>query len=151
MNVARLLIAVIAVLLPLASPAQGNLRFTSVDVYIDSATPFAAWQFELSDRGNSAMLVVGVENGASAAFDRAPYYDRQAVQTGTADRIVVADYSLAQPGDLPAGRVRVATVHLAFSGTTGPDIELRLVTAVDADGRVADAAISFESPAGSAQ
>ena len=146
MKIARLAAMVVLTLLPLVSAAQDNSRFISVDIYIDSPEPFAAWQFELADAGTSGMVVVGVENGASGAFDRAPYYDRQAVQTGTADRVMVAAYSLADVGDLPSGRVRIATLHLMVTGADEPRLDLRLVTAVTADGGDADAAISFELP-----
>lgn len=151
MKLRLLVIVALVTMLPLASLAQENMRFLSVDIYMESAEPFAAWQFELSDKANAAMRVVGVENGASRAFDRAPYYDREAVQSGTADRIIVADYSLADVAVLPVGRVRLATVHLMISGVNDPDFDLRLVAAVSADGSAADAAISFELPAGSEQ
>ena len=85
-----------------ASAAQpgGNLRFAAVDVYLETAEPVAAWQFELSGR-RGLMKVVGVENGESAAYRETPYYDREAVQLGAADRIIVADYSLAEAELLP--------------------------------------------------
>ncbi|NOR35267.1 MAG: hypothetical protein GQ577_00835, partial [Woeseiaceae bacterium] len=72
---------------------EPNIRFTAVDVYLDSAEPVAAWQFELGDRVG-VMKVVGVEQGDSPAYAHAPYYDREAVRLGEADRIIVADYSL---------------------------------------------------------
>ena len=117
-------------------------RFVPVDIFLDSPQPVAAWQFELQDR-NAAMKVVGVENGDSDAFQRAPYYDRDAVQRGDVDRIVVADYSLAEESELPSGRVRVATVHIML--VRDADFELTLVTANTADGRpISDATVSLQ-------
>ena len=123
----------------LAGGATGETRerFVPVDVFLDSPEPVAAWQFELKDR-NGSMKVVGVENGGSDGFQRAPYYDRGAVARGDAERIVVADYSLAEGSALPSGRVRVATVHLLLDGDA--DFELNLVTANSADGRPIEAA-----------
>jgi hypothetical protein len=95
------------------------------------------------------MKIVGVENGASAAYSRAPYYDREAVQLGTADRIIVADFSLAEPSQLPSGRTRVATLHLMLTGPGEPAFELDLVTAVRHDGRTIDASIALELNPGS--
>ena len=125
-----------------AAGGDSASRFVPLDIYLDSPSPVAAWQFELEDR-NAAMKVVGVENGDSDAFQRAPYYDREAVERDQADRIVVADYSLADESELPSGRVRVATVHLMLDGAA--DFQLELVTANTADGRrIVDATVSLQ-------
>ena len=71
-------------------------RFVPLEIHLDSPEPVAAWQFQLNDR-SGAMKVVGVENGGHATFQRAPYYDREAVSRGSASRIVVADYSPGRP------------------------------------------------------
>jgi hypothetical protein len=119
-------------------------RFATVDVYIDSAEPLAAWQFELGERRGS-MQVVGIEGGANASFGDPPYYDRAAVERAAADRIIVADFSLSPPASLPVGRTRVATVHVRLAGSAAPDYDLRLVAAGAADGRPIDAKISFDT------
>ena len=80
--------------------------------------PVAAWQFRLSDR-NSYIRIVGIENGDSDAFQDSPYYDRDAVNGGDAERIIVADFSLAVANQLPIGRTRIATVHIMISGRRG--------------------------------
>lgn len=132
-----------------AQHADGS-QFAAVDIYLDSAEPVAAWQFEFSNR-NGLMKIIGVENGESAAFERVPYYDREAVRRGTADRIVVADFSLADESLLPSGRTRIATLHLMLEGRDDPSFDLHLVTAVTQDGQPIDASIGLESKTGSEQ
>ena len=116
------------------------VRFASLDVVIDSPEPLAAWQFELTDR-NGAMLIVGVENGDSDAFAAAPYFDLDAVQDGTAERIIVADFNAQSGADLPIGATRIATVHVQLDARITPDYELRLVAAGNAAGDPIDATI----------
>ena len=122
------------------SGAAQDARFVPVEIFLDSAQPVAAWQFELVDR-NGRMTVVGVENGASKAFTGAPYYDRPATQAGEVERIVVAAYTVADAPQLPTGRTRIATVHLMIVGEA--DFEVTLVTATTADGQRIDASISL--------
>jgi hypothetical protein len=126
---------------------QNATRFAVVDVYIDSAEPLAAWQFELRER-HGAMQVVGIESGESASFDAPPFYDRDAVARGSADRIVVASYSLAAPGRLPTGRTRVASVHVRLRGAPTPDYRLDLIAAGGTDGRPIAAAVSLATRTG---
>ncbi|MDE0178454.1 MAG: hypothetical protein OXP36_07625 [Gammaproteobacteria bacterium] len=128
----RVLPLVAAGLFAVAALGEAKARFVPVEVFLDSPQPVAAWQFELKDR-NASMKVVGVENGGSDVFQRAPYYDREAVTRGDAGRIVVADYSLADESELPSGRVRVATLHLMLDGNA--DFDLNLIAATTADGR----------------
>lgn len=124
----------------------GELTFTAVEIYVETAEPLAAWQFRLAER-NGTMQVVGVENGESAAYTRTPYYDREAVNLGTADRIVVADFSLASANELPSGKIRVATLHLMLRGTDEPDYDISLIAAARPDGQQLDATISIEPTA----
>jgi len=130
--------------------ADAPVRFASVAVFIDSTEPLAAWQLDFSASGGG-MQVVGVENGDSIAFHGVPYYDREAVDQGRADRIVVADYSLAEPSELPHGRVRVTTLHVMLSGEETPQFDTRLVVASSPDGNRIDAEISIEVSEGSEQ
>ena len=134
--------AAVALAEPEKNPAP---RFVPVAVYLESAEPVAAWQFEFADRAG-AMRVVGIERGGHDAFPRAPYYDRDALDRGTARRIVVADYSLASESVLPRGRIRLATLHLMLEGE--PDFALRLVTATTSGGAPIDASITLgDAPA----
>ncbi|HLU07492.1 MAG TPA: hypothetical protein VKZ91_13110 [Woeseiaceae bacterium] len=127
-----------------AAQHDDRKRFAAVDIYLDSGEPVAAWQFEFSSR-NGRMKIVGLENGESKAFGGTPYYDREAVQRGTADRIIVADFTLAGANELPSGRIRIATLHLMLTGADAPQFDLELVTAVTHEGRTIDASISLES------
>lgn len=130
--------------------AENDLRFVAVDVYLQTSEPVAAWQFELSDKYGQ-MRVVGVENGESLAYRRAPYYDREAVRLGQADRVIVADYSLADINELPSGYTRIATIHLMQDDADDEDMESTLITATAHDGRVIDASIRLVLRTGSEQ
>ena len=134
----------------LAVPAFANdgIRFQAIPVILESDQPVAAWQFELTE-SDGRMQVVGVENGDSDAFPDAPYFDRDAIQLGTADRIIVADFSLAETADLPLGDFRLATIHVRLRGDEPGRFELRLVKAVDADGNEVDAEIRMDLSYGS--
>ncbi len=127
--------------------ANAATRFVALDIIMEADQPIAAWQFELRE-GSSLMTVVGIENGDSAAFGAAPYYDRDAVSTGRADRIVVADFSLSDDDQLPSGRFRVVTVHVMLAGES-PDFELKLITATTRDGKPIDASITVREHTGS--
>lgn len=128
----------------LAAGADATPRFEALEIWIDAAEPIAAWQFELRD-GNGHTTIVGVENGDSDAYEEAPYYDRGAVDSGEAERIVVADFSLAD--NLPRGHFRLATVHVMIDGGE-PEFELTLVTATNRDGQRVDASISVRESNG---
>ena len=128
----------------LAVGADAAPRFEALQIWIDAAQPVAAWQFELRD-ANGRTTIVGVENGDSDAFGDAPYYDRDAVNGGDAERVVVADFSLAE--DLPSGYFRLATVHVMVDGGE-PDFELTLVTATNRDGQRIAATVSLRETNG---
>ncbi len=136
--------AVAAVALALAGgPRQAAAdgarpRFETVQVLVDSgATPLAAWQVEFEALGGDARLV-GIEGGAHPAYPDPPYYDPAALQGG---RVVLGAFSTAK--DFPAGRTRVATLHLRIAGEARPDYTARLVTAADAEGRRIEAQASI--------
>ena len=120
-------------------------RFTVLEIYLETAEPLAAWQFELREAPGT-MRVVGVENGDSDAFGEAPYYDLAAVSAGAADRILVADYSLRPAAELPTGRSRVATVHVRLEGAADPEYVLNLMVAGGTDGEPIQASIDFNTP-----
>jgi len=142
---ARFLHAVLAVLCAatvLSTTAQPEASyFTTVDVFVVSDTPVAAWQVELTER-RGAMQIVGIERGDDSTFRDPPYYDRVAMTRS--DRIVLASFSLSDAERLPRGRVRIARVHVRATGATEPDYDLRLVAAGAADGQPIAAELSFE-------
>lgn len=105
------------------------VRFAPVDVYVDAGrAPLAAYQFEFTAPADRVKLV-GVEGGESAAFAPAPYYDPAALMH---DRVIVAAFSTGR--DLPAGRTRVARLHLMITGEGEPDYGLKLQVAADGNG-----------------
>ncbi|MDH3641587.1 MAG: hypothetical protein OES38_05795 [Gammaproteobacteria bacterium] len=124
-----------------AAPTE-SVRFSAIEVYLTTEQPVSAWQFELTE-ANALMQVVGVENGESPAFADAPYYDRAAVENGLADRITIADFSLADEKRLPVGKTRIATVHLLTRGDREPQLETVLVVATGYNGQAIDASISL--------
>ena len=130
-----------------ASNALAAPRFIALDVYIDTPEALAAWQFELRDL-NRGMTVVGIENGDSAAFNDAPYYDREAVNAGEANRIIVADFTLAERSMLPRGEIRIATIHVMVDGAE-PNFNIELITATTREGQRIDASISLREQTGS--
>ncbi len=139
-----------AVLLGMAWPLlpqseERNTRFAALDIYLETAEPLAAWQFELRESAGR-MRVVGVENGDSSAFSGTPYYDLEAVSEGAADRIIVADYSMRPAGKLPTGRSRIATVHVQLQGSADPEYVLSLMAAGGTDGDPIQASIDFDTP-----
>jgi hypothetical protein len=138
-------LCVAAVLSTSAQPESAS--FTTVDLFVVSETPVAAWQVELTER-RGAMQVVGIERGEDSTFRDPPFYDRVAVESGATDRVVLASFSLSDAAQLPRGRVRIARVHVRAVGGTLPDYEARLVAAGTADGRPLDAQLTIETQAG---
>jgi hypothetical protein len=146
----RTLVASLAVLLfsaALSSSAQpGAGRFATVDVFVVSESPLAAWQVELTERGG-AMQIVGIERGDDASFRDPPFYDRVVLERAVTDRVVLASFSTSAVDALPRGRVRVARVHVRTTGSVEPLTQARLVAAGTADGRPIDAQLSLETQA----
>jgi hypothetical protein len=114
-------------------------RFQWIDVYVDAkGAPLAAYQFELS-APRDQISIAGIEGGEHAAFEEAPYYDLKAIQS---NRAIVAAFNTGT--DLPAGKTRVATVHVMVTGPAEPEYDLKLTVAAASDGTNLPAAISFE-------
>ena len=144
-------LAVLGAALALSLAAQPQVgttgTFTTVDVFVVSETPVAAWQVELTERGGS-MQIVAIERGDDATFQDPPFYDRVVLERQVTDRVVLASFSLSGADTLQRGRVRVARVHVRTSGAAEPDYEARLVAAGTADGRQIDAQLSLETQTG---
>lgn len=123
------------------------VTFVSVQLLIDpNGRPLAAYQLELDSAG-AEFQVVGLVASPHAAYTREPYYDLNANHRNT-DRLILANYSLADADDLPAGPVEVATVNLALRGSYPahdlPPLTLKLTAAYDPDGEKIDAAASYQ-------
>ncbi|HKA89666.1 MAG TPA: hypothetical protein VKE22_18505 [Haliangiales bacterium] len=112
----------LALLLTLAAAPPAGPRFRTIPVTVESATPLAAYQVEITTAGR----IVGVEGG-DAPFDAPPYYDPAALAGG---RIILAAFSTESA--LPAGRHRVAVLHVREEGE--PRTEIRLTAAADPGG-----------------
>ena len=120
-------------------PAGTRVRFAPLHIFVDSAdTGLAAFQFELKAVAGE-VKIVGVEGGEHEAFKSPPYYDPAALAD---DRIIIAAFNTGS--DLPAGRTRIATVHLQIVGEVEPEYEVELAVAASADGDEIAAEISFE-------
>ena len=115
---------VIIVALALNARAAPAVRFVPVDVWFDTGEQsLAAYQIEV--RYDATRVdIVGLEGGEHPAFTKAPYYDPRGLTGG---RIVVAAFSTAK--DLPAGRVRLARIHLRVAGDEAPSLQGKLLTA----------------------
>ncbi|MCW5551739.1 MAG: hypothetical protein KIS67_06160 [Verrucomicrobiae bacterium] len=112
--------------------ASASMRFVAVDVFVDSpGKPLAAYQLEFSVT-NTTAKIVGIEGGEHAAFAEPPFYDPKAMQR---ERVIIAAFSTEPTDKLPAGKTRVATIHLQVSKNTEPEFGLAMQTAADADGR----------------
>ncbi len=112
---------------PASKPA---IRFTHVDVSIDSKSePLAAYQFELAaEKGD--VKIVGIEGGEHAAFKAPPYYDPAAMSQ---DHVIIAAFNTGK--DLPKGKTRVARVHVQITGETKPEYVIKLEVAASSEGQ----------------
>lgn len=121
-------------------------RFTHIDVYLDSAdTPLAAYQVEFKAADDSTRLV-GIEGGEHAAYKDPPYYDPAALaDTSGPERVILAAFNTGN--DLPAGKSRVARLHLQVTGTVEPQFTTRVMAAATADGAEIPITVSLETGA----
>ena len=112
---------------PASNPA---VRFTYVDVHIDSRSePLASYQFELAaEKGE--VKIVGIEGGEHAAFKAPPYYDPAAMSR---DHVIIAAFNTGK--DLPKGKTRVARVHVQITGEQRPEYAIKLTVAASSEGQ----------------
>jgi len=123
------------------SPAEPQVRFRVVDVFVDSVNrPLAAYQLVFEAHG-SDVKIVGVEGGESDAFREPPHHDPRAIQK---ERVILAAFHTGASLALPKGRTRVATIHVQVQGATEPDYEVRLVTAATVKARKIQATVHAE-------
>ena len=123
-----------------AQPTSTNtVRFHTVDVFVDSTnSALAAYQLEFTVTSGNAKIV-GIEGGEHPVFADAPFYDPKAIQQ---ERVILAAFSTQSADKLPAGKTRVATIHLQISGTNELKFETMLTTAATSDGNKIAATIS---------
>jgi hypothetical protein len=133
----------LTVLCFLPAPAvAGDTLFYSVDIYIDSGErPLAAWQLEVH-YNDADITIVGVEGG-DRPFREAPYYDHPGMRSG---RIILAAFSTDR--NAPAGRLRVARIHLMEEGDGDGQVEYSLILAAGPDGEPYEAEINAERTRG---
>ncbi len=126
---------------PASKPA---IRFTHVDVFIDTKDqPLAAYQFELAaEKGD--VKIVGIEGGEHAAFKAPPYYDPAAMSR---DHVIIAAFNTGK--DLPKGKTRVARVHVQITGETKPEYVLKLEVAASSEGQPISGATATVTEGGS--
>jgi len=123
----------------LAQEIGGGVRFTYVDVHVDSgASPLAAYQVEVACV-DPAVKLVGVEGGEARHFAEAPYYDPAALQGG---QVVLGAFTVE--GDAPAGRQRVARLHYQEPEGPAPRFEAKLVTAAAPGGSRIEVKVELE-------
>lgn len=112
---------------------ESGARFRAIDIFVDSGeTALAAYQVDVKAVGSAKVTLVGVEGGEHAAFASPPHYDPAALhEDQLRDRIVLAAFNTG--ADLPAGKARVARIHVQVEGGE-PAIEVVVVAAAGADG-----------------
>ena len=141
MQAVRIILASVLLLVTAPEPEAPDtvaVRFMTVDVFVDSGNvPLAAYQFDFAGRGPK-VVIVGLEGGQPPAFADPPYYDPQAMQ---GNRVIAAAFSTRPVEQLPAGRVRVTTLHLQVNGEVDPDFDVKVVTAAGPEGKKIQAKI----------
>jgi hypothetical protein len=127
---------------PAATTVGAAVRFTHLDVFIDSgAQPLAAYQFELKATAGR-VAIVGVEGGEHAAFASPPYYDPAAMQH---DRVILAAFNTGN--DLPKGKIRVARIHVQITGDAAAEYETKLTVSASSNGEQIPATITISEGA----
>ena len=125
MTALRVLTAILFLLVGSAigqEPAAGTFR--AVDLFVDSGNqPLAAYQLSFAA---ADAKIVGIEGGEHSAFAEPPYYDPKAMQD---NRVIVAAFNTASPGQLPRGRTRIATIHLQTPASAVKKYELKVEAA----------------------
>lgn len=125
-------------------PTAGTAdRFRVVDVFVDTqAQPLAAYQVELSAPAGT-VRIVGIEGGDPEVFRDPPHYDPRAIQS---ERVILAAFTTAPEARMPAGRCRVASVHLQIVGDAEPSFAVGLHAAASAAGTRIPAQVTITLP-----
>ena len=114
------------------------VRFEAIDVFVDSGNqPLAAYQVELASK-TPGVEIVGIEGGEHAAFADPPYYDPRAMNN---NRVIIAAFTTGD--NLPAGRCRVARIHVQLQGPGVKEYETKLSVSATTDGKRVPAELSI--------
>jgi hypothetical protein len=115
------------------------VRFEAIDVFVDSGNqPLAAYQVELTSK-TPGVEIVGIEGGEPAAFAEPPNYDSRAMPN---NRVIIAAFTTGE--NLPAGRCRVARIHVQLRGPGVKEYETKLSVSATTDGKRVPAELSIE-------
>jgi hypothetical protein len=116
-----------------------DVRFEAIDVFVDSGNqPLAAYQVELASN-TPGVEIVGIEGGEPAAFANPPYYDPRAMKN---NRVIIAAFTTGE--NLPAGRCRVARIHVQLQGPGVKEYKTKLSVSATTDGKRVPAELSIE-------
>ena len=116
-----------------------TIRFTAYDVFVDTGDEqLAAYQIALESTSNN-VLFAGVEGGEHEAFADAPYYDPAAMMH---EKLIIAAFNTGD--ELPAGKARVARIHVQITGEKEPDFATACTVAAAIDGTPIEATITLE-------
>ena len=128
---------------PVSAVEPPSSRFGTVDLFVDSAQmPLGAWEMEFKAT-TGQVEIVGIERGDNADFHDPPYYDPAALKS---NRVIVGAFNITN--NLPAGKTRVARLHLHISGNEKPLYAASLVVAGDKQGKPIAAQASFSEGVG---
>ncbi|MHC5053403.1 MAG: hypothetical protein ACYTKD_01655 [Planctomycetota bacterium] len=100
-----------------ARVAEGAIEFRTVDVFITSDAPLAAWQVDVRyDRSTVKILSLeGGEEGEDAAWREPPHHDARGMSRS---RIMLAAF-VNDDAKATTGRARVARLHVEITVADG--------------------------------
>ncbi len=103
--------------------------FAAYDLVLETGdAPLAAYQVTVT-YAPEAITLAGIEGGEPEPFREPPFYDPAGL---TAGRIKLAAFSTAR--DLPAGRVRVARLHVQIAAGAEPAWSIVVTAAASTGG-----------------
>jgi len=141
----KLFTAIILILLAMPAALAESTRFAPVDVFIRAdSRVLAAYQIELV-YDPAEVKLVGLEGG-DGVFQKPPYYDPKGLSIG---RIIIASFTTDK--NVAAGRIRVARIHIAYSGDEKPRLGAELAAVADDKGEKIKAEVELVFGQGESQ